>query len=81
MYLRPADHLGGPTPTPFNRVPMKKLLYATALTVSLVGCSEDKKSDPKPANPSQVDPRLKPAEAGGGAAPGANTTQGAVKGD
>jgi hypothetical protein len=61
---------------------MNRIVLALVLAggVALAaGCSSDgKKSDPKPA--SSIDPRLKPAESGGGQ-PQGSKGQGAVKGD
>ena len=64
---------------------MKKLLFAALLTgglVAAVGCSGDaKKGDPKLSPDAKIDPRLKPADAGGGGAPGPHKAQGQIKGD
>jgi hypothetical protein len=65
---------------------VKRLIVAVVvagMAVSAVGCAEEvKKSEPKLSGDSKPDPRLKPAEAGGG---GAATSQpqasGALKGD
>jgi hypothetical protein len=63
---------------------MKRLVWTAALAavVSLsVGCSsDDKKGDPKPAENTKPDPRLKPAGSGDGG-PGSKVqqNQGAVK--
>lgn len=64
---------------------MSKVLYVCVILGGLCvvsGCSDDgKKSEPKLADPSKVDPRLKPAEAGSGGTPQENKAKGAVKGD
>ncbi len=56
-----------------NKITMTKILCAALVATGLAlvaGCSDDgKKSDPKLAPGVQEDPRLKPAEAGGGGDP------------
>ncbi len=64
---------------------MTKILCAALVASGLaltVGCgSEGKKADPKVADPSKVDPRLKPSESGAGGVPQGNKANQAVKGD
>lgn len=52
-----------------------------AALLSGLGCAESKKSEPKLADPSKIDPRIKESGTGTGGAPQQGKAQGAIKGE